>query len=83
MVTSVVATSPLAFAAGRVGGKQLLVYATLSFVLARAALNTVFVRLPLLATKAAFIPLVAELVVITCLSCVFSVLGTRIHSAHA
>lgn len=83
LVTSLIATSPLAFVAGRVGGKQFLVYTTLSFVLAWVALNIVYVRVPLLANKAVLTPLVAEMVAITCLSYAFSALGNRTNSASA
>jgi hypothetical protein len=81
--TSLVVTSPLAFAAGRIAGKPLLLCITPSFVLAWAALRAWYVRPILLANKAILIPLVTELVVIACLSLVFSTLGTRARSARA
>lgn len=82
-VTSFVVTAPLAFAVGRIVGKPLLLCITLSFVLAWAALHAWSVRPQLLANKAILASLVAELVVIACLSHVFSVLGTRARSTRA
>jgi hypothetical protein len=75
--TSLLATAPLAFAAGRIGGEPLLVYIGLSFVLAWSALNIWYVRAPLLSSKAVLVPLAVELMVIACFSYAFSSLGSR------
>ena len=83
LVTSLAVTSPLAFATGRIVGKPLLLYVSLAFVLAWAALHAWYVQSPLLANKAVLFPLIAELIAIACLSQLFSVIGTRARSVRA
>jgi hypothetical protein len=76
-ITSFVVTSPLAFVAGRIGGRPFLLYSSLSFVLAWTASAILNYRLVIVLSKYFLIPPAVAFVAIACSGYLFFTLGAR------
>jgi hypothetical protein len=83
-IASLVVTAPLAFAAGRIGGRPFLLYSSLAFILAWVTLAILDYRLVFLLSEYFLIPPAVALIAIACSGYVFFTLGSRArHSVRA